>query len=348
MEKQTFETSRRGFLSIAGVALASAGGASVLAACGSSSSSSSAKPSTGSSKSLTAVKYQLSWLTTTEFAGSYLAKDKGYYAANGLDVTLLAGGPTTAVEPLVVAGKSLIGGSNADAVAKARSQGAKLKIFGARYQKNPFCILSKASNPIKSPEAMIGKKIGVAASNQTAFQALCKLNKIDISKITVVPVQFDPTPVAAGEVDGQVVYINDEPTILELKGIKVTTFLFADFGYDVYADVYEATEDTIAQQPELLVGFLKAERQGWQLDLDQPQVGTDLQLKLYGKKLGTDPKQAALINIAQQQLISTPTTKAKGLFYLDPAEITKNVAALGVAGIKTDASVFTSEILDKL
>jgi ABC-type nitrate/sulfonate/bicarbonate transport system substrate-binding protein len=349
MGQHGFQTSRRGFLGFAGAAITAAGTSSLLAACGSSSSSSSAQPSSGSSsKSLTAVKYQLSWLATTEFAGSYLAKEKGYYAANGLDMTIIPGGPTTAVEPLLVAGKSLIGGSNADAVAKARAQGAALKIFGARFQKNPFCVLSKAEKAIKSPQEMIGKKIGVAASNQTAFQALCKLNKIDISKITVVPVQFDPTPVASDEVDGQVVYVTDEPSILELKGIKTATFLFADYGYDVYADVYAATEDTISKKSDLLVGFLKAERQGWQLDLDQPQVGTDLQLKLYGKKLGTDPKQAAAINIAQQQLIVTDTTKSKGLFYLDPAEITKNVATLGVAGIKTDASVFTSEILDKL
>jgi ABC-type nitrate/sulfonate/bicarbonate transport system substrate-binding protein len=195
---------------------------------------------------------------------------------------------------------------------------------------------------------MVGKKIGVAAANQTAFSALCKINGVDISKITVVPVQFDPTPVANKEVDGQVVYVTDEPSILELKGIKTHTYLFADFKYDVYADCYVTTEENLATKTDLLVGFLKAERQGWQYDLDHPQEGTDLQLKLYGQKLGTDPKQAQAINIAQQQLILTPTTKEKGLFWIDDAEVEANVKTLAVAGIATTKDLFTTEVLEKL
>jgi ABC-type nitrate/sulfonate/bicarbonate transport system substrate-binding protein len=90
------------------------------------------------------ISYQLGWVTNTEFAGTYLAQTQGYDAANGLKVTILPGG-SDPVEPVVASGKALVGDSNADIVAAAVAAGAQLRIIGAKYQINPFCIISSAS-----------------------------------------------------------------------------------------------------------------------------------------------------------------------------------------------------------
>jgi ABC-type nitrate/sulfonate/bicarbonate transport system substrate-binding protein len=339
----------RGGMTVAGGALALGVAPSLLAACSKSSTTGTASPSATAGSKVSALTYQLSWLETSEFGGTYLALDRGYYKANRLDVSILPGGPNVTVAPVVASAKADIGSDNADSVARARLNGAPLKIIGARFQKNPFCIMSRADKPLTSPQQMVGKKIGVAQANQTAFDLLCKINNIDESKINVVPVQFDPTPVATGEVDGQIVFVINEPGQLKTKGVDTTNFLLADFGYNIFADVYSATDDTIAKKPEVLAEFLRAERKGWADDLADPTVGANASLNNYGKSLGNNAQQQLIESQALSGLMVTPTTTAKGLFYMDPADIAKNIATLKTAGIDISASdLFTDKILAML
>lgn len=334
----------RGGVRVAGgIALAGAA-PSLLAAC----SSSSKKASTAASSAQTTdLSYQLSWVPDVEFAGSYLAKDRGYYSKHGLDVGFRAGGASVSVEPVVTEGKALVGSSNADTVAEAVAQGAPLKIIGARFQVNPFCIISGASKPIDAPKDMYGKSIGVSSANEEAWKTFVALNKLDVSKITVVPVQDDPTPLAAGEVDGWMGYITDEPTQLSLKGFAVHTFLFADFGYKIFADIYEVTESSIATKKEELAAFLAAEREGWQADLSDPAAGVTA-AKPYFLKSGLTAAQQALENKAQLELISTPYTRAHGLFTMNPDDIAANISTMKVAGISASADLFDSSILEMI
>jgi ABC-type nitrate/sulfonate/bicarbonate transport system substrate-binding protein len=90
----------------------------------------------------TAVSLQLSWLHSSQFAGSYIALDRGWWSEAGLDVSLLPGGPNAPVEPPVVSGTALVGISAADYTAAAVEQGAPFKILGVAMQKNPFVIAS--------------------------------------------------------------------------------------------------------------------------------------------------------------------------------------------------------------
>lgn len=71
-------------------------------------------PSGARAANLGKVAYQFSWIKNFQFAGEYVADYKRYYAAEGIEVDLLAGGPTLSVEPVVVSGKALIGQVNAD------------------------------------------------------------------------------------------------------------------------------------------------------------------------------------------------------------------------------------------
>lgn len=201
----------RGGLGIGAMAL---GGSALLSGCSSGAGGTTAADGT------TAVNYQLSWLPTTEHSGSWIASDRGFYRDGGLTVNFLNGGPNTSPDTVVMSGKALVGGSNADVVSKAITQGADLTVFGTRFQKSPFSILSLADNPIRSPQEMVGRKIGVAAINETAFNLLLKINNIDPASVDVVPVQFDPSPVTNREVDGQVVFVINEPTSSKRRGSR--------------------------------------------------------------------------------------------------------------------------------
>lgn len=293
------------------------------------------------------MSYQLSWVKDTEFAGSFVAQAKGYYEAKGLSVDLLPGGASITPEPVVVSGKALVASSSADSTAQANAQGASLKIIGVRYQKNPFCIISLAKSPISTPEGLYGKKLGVSAANQVPWQTFVKVARLDASKIDIVPVQFDPTPLATGEVDAWMGFITNEPGQLEVKGVKVHSFLLADFGYAVFSDLYEVTEQTLATREKELVAFLSAEKKGWTWNTHNLSRGTAIAMR-YAKSSGLEESQQQLENSAQMALIWTAYTKTHGIFSMSPADIEANIRTLAVGGIKATPDMFSDKIVKQI
>jgi hypothetical protein len=125
----------------------------------------------------------------------------------------------------------------------------------------------------------------------------------------------------------------------------------SNFGYHVYADVYETSVSDIATHRAELVAFMKSEIQGWTSDISAPAAGTHLTVVRYEKKLGFSSKQQSLENKAQLKLIVTPYTKANGLFSMSPTDIAANIATLkfaqsqGVATYYTNPNLFDGSIL---
>jgi len=300
----------------------------------------SAQPAGAST--LETISFQLGWLTNTEFAGSYLAESRGYYTKAGLKVNILPGEGVD-VEGIVGAGKALVGDSNADTCSAAVAQGADLKIIGAKYQKNPFCIISSAKKPITGPKELMGKKVGVNAYNFTPWSTFLAVNGISRSQVTTVNEGYTagPEALADGRVDAWMGFVTNEVTVLELSGFPVHWFLIADYGYEVYADIYETTSKAIAEHKDELVEFMRAEREGWGYDVAHPAAGLDITMSTYGKKLGLSAKQQSLENSNQLALIDTPYTKTSGLFSMSPEGIAANLATLKLASSKKIGSYYT-------
>lgn len=347
-----------------GLAFLSLGGAGLLAACGSKSTPTVSSPTTAAAggsattpttaatttKSLGSANLQLDWIEDIEFAGSYIAKSNGYYTKAGLDVGLLAGGPSTSVEPIVVAGRALVGISGPDLTSAAINNGAKLTMIGAQMQKAPQAIMSLASKPINNPEGMIGKKIGVQAGNLTTFKAFLQTNNIPESKITVVPVQFDPSPLASGTVDGWYSFITNEPFLLAAKGVATKTFLLYDYGYRLYSGTYLCRTSSLSDPKERaqLVALMKGEIQGWEKAFADPTLASMLTVDVYGKANGLDIPTQTKELAAYQKIWQTPVTAAHGLLWMSPTDVAECVKTLGVGGIKSKTSYFTNEILQEV
>jgi ABC-type nitrate/sulfonate/bicarbonate transport system substrate-binding protein len=344
--------SRRRLLTAGGIA-ALAG--PVLAACSSSSSSTSssstsAAASTGT-PALGELSYQLSWIKNVEFAGSYIADTKGYYKAQGFSsVNLIAGGSSsTSAETVVSAGKALVGVSSPDITSAAIVKGAPIKIIGAQYQKNPFAIMSMAKTPIATPEDMYGKKIGVQVSNTSVWDTFIKAAKLDVSKINVVSVQFDPTPLTQGTVDGWFSFITNEPNELAVEGFKTTTFLLADYGYPLVSETYLAATDSISSNPEAVKGFLLGEIKGWKDNLADPALGATLTVNTYGKGLGLTISEQTLESKAENALIQNADTEKNGLFTVTDALIEQNIKTLAIGGTDITASeLFDLSLLEEI
>ncbi|MET9025185.1 MULTISPECIES: ABC transporter substrate-binding protein [unclassified Nocardia] len=330
---------RRSFLRYSAFAGAALGGAGALAACGGSSGDSPGGTTADGSK-YGGVAVQLSWLKNIEFAGEYFADSKGYFKEAGFgSVDLIAGGAaSTSVEAGLDTGKVWLGLSAPQTTAPAILEGLPAKIVATTYQKNPFAIVSSAAKPIKTPEDMKGRKIGVQDTNQLIFNALLTANGLKPGDVTVVPAQFDPTPLANGEVDGWVSYVTNEPITLAAKGFQNTHFLFADFNLPLVAETLTVAQSTIDKERDKLKAFLAAEIKGWKDAVADPAEAARLAVEVYGKDQKLDLAEQTKEAVAQNDLVVSADTATGGLLSMTDALIEQNIAALRAAKIDIKAA----------
>ena len=281
------------------------------------------------------LNVQLSWIKNSEFAGEFFAVENGYYTDAGFSSVNLVAGPA-ATEAEVLSGNALVGIANPISTAPIiLGENAPLKIIGTTYQKNPFTILSlKDGGNIATVQDLIGKRIGVQAGpNETLFDALLKANGIDASKVTKVPVQYDPAPLVNGEVDGFLAYVTNESFVVENEGYEVTNLLFADNGLPFVTESFVVTQDSIDNNRAALKAFLKATILGWKDSIADPNGGADLALNVYGADLGLNADKEYYQSKTQNEiLVQTDETAANGLFTISDAMIAQNLATLKAAG----------------
>ncbi|MGV9820171.1 ABC transporter substrate-binding protein [Nocardia xishanensis] len=329
---------RRSFLRYSALTGAALGGVGALAACGDDAGGSSSGSIQDGSRFGT-VAIQLSWIKNIEFAGEYFADSRGYFREAGFgSVNLMAGGAaSTSVEAGLDTGKVWLGLSAPQTTAPAILEGLPAKIVATTYQKNPFAIVSSAAKPINSPQDMKGRKIGVQDTNQLIFTALLAANGMKPGDVTIVPAQFDPTPLANGEVDGWVSYVTNEPITLAAKGFANAHFLFADFGLPLVAETLTVKQSTIDNERDKLKAFLAAEIRGWKDAVAAPAESARLAVEVYGKDLNLDPTEQTKEAVAQNDLVVSADTAANGLLTMTDALIEQNIAALRTAKIDIKA-----------
>ncbi len=341
----------------AALAAGVAASALLLGAC------SSATPSGDETASYGEISVQYSWIKNEEFAGEFAAYENGYYTEAGFSDVIGISGPDTGVAKLL-SGSVQVALSDAASIGAAiAEQDAPLKIIGATFQKNPFTILSLADGAnIATPQDLIGKTIGVQDSNASVFAALLNANGIDPGQVTVVPVDFDPTPLMNGEVDGFMAYLTNEAITVEMAGYPVTNLAYAENGVPYVAETYSVTDQYLAENKDLLTAFLIAEIKGWTDVFQQPTDETvTLITKYYNQAAqessegleavfgALDPAKTAAGLEAEKLLISTPETEANGLFTISDDLKNQTIASLAAAGWDLSADdLFDTTIIDEI
>ncbi len=333
------------------VAAVLAAAALTLAACGSDSSD-----DTESEDGVGDLTVQFSWIKNAEFAGEFIADDKGYYADAGFGKVNFLAGPV-AQEEIVATGKADFGLSNAVSTAAAIVNSKfPLKIVGTTYQKNPFSILSLADKGnIKTPQDLIGKKIGVQDPNLSLFKALLAANGIDEDEVEIVPNGFDVAPLEDKQIDGLVAYITNESLLVKGHGFDTVDLPFADNGLPFVAESVMTTDDMIKDNPEKVKAFLEAEIKGWKDACDGDagyEEGAKLAVDTYGKDIDPPLELDKEIAQAKQQcetLVNTDETAENGLFTISDQMIEDNLTSLKAAGIDITADqLFDLSLLDEL
>jgi len=359
MSTPASRTSRRKSVQLkAAAALLSVVAATTLAACGSDSEGGSSEEGFGT------ISMQYSWIKNEEFAGEFYAEDKGYYEEAGFDAVNGISGPDTGVAKLL-SGKVQVAINDAASVGSAiAEQEAPLKIIGATFQKNPFTILSlKDGGDIATPADLKGKKIGVQDSNVNVFKAILAANGLEEKKddITVVPVEFDPTPLMKGQVDGFMAYLTNESITVELAGHEVTNLPYAENGVPYVAETYTVTDQYLAENRDLLKALLTAEIKGWTETFKNPSDEVVKVVTTHYNKAASDsdgleasfgeldPVKTKRGLEESQKLISTPETEKNGLFTISEELQQQTVDSLAAAGWEVSAEdLFDTSIIDEI
>ncbi len=233
--------------------------------------------STHTPEELKPVKVRLKWLHQAQFAGNYIAKEKGFYEDNGLDVELLEGGVDHPAIPDVLSGNSDYGIAGADDLIVAVSEGKLVKAIAVIYKYSPVTYFS-IDESIKTPYDFIGKKIGIKTGTGTTYSYVSMINNLDIdrSRIEEIEIGDDLEELYEGKVDVWPGFRINEPKTAEEAGYEVYQVYPEDWGVSVYADVLFTTREKIDNNPDEVKAFVQSTLQGWDYVIENEQETIDI------------------------------------------------------------------------
>jgi NitT/TauT family transport system substrate-binding protein len=228
---------------------------------------------------LTPITVQLSWLHQAEFAGLYAADHEGYFAAEGLQVTFLEGGPQVDFIAPVVDGRAQFGMAQPADVVLARANGAAVRSIAVIYRRSPVVFFALADSGISRPQDFIGKKIRSAVTVDQTLQALMSRVGIRPDQYETVYLPSDVALFASGEAPVWAGFINVFALEVQRAGYKLNFIFPDDYGIHFYGDVLITTDELIARNPDLARRFLRAALKGWTYAVENPTAIGPMVLK---------------------------------------------------------------------
>jgi NitT/TauT family transport system substrate-binding protein len=204
------------------------------------------------------VNFQLDWYPAPEHGGEYQALVKNFYREAGLDVTIIAGGPSSYGIQKVATGRAEFSMGPCDDVIVAARRGAPLLIVGAHMEHNPQAIMVHDDSPVRTFRDLDGKSVMCIASS-TWIEYLQSHFGITFS---IVPSDYGLARFMGDKNFIQQCFITNEPYFTELHGVKARALLIADAGYDPYRVIF--TNRSFAREhPEAVRAFVAATARGW-------------------------------------------------------------------------------------
>ncbi len=224
--------------------------------------------SAGSASAQEKFTFALNWFAVGDHAAYWVALDKGYYKAKGLDVTLENSKGSGDSIAKVDTGRADAGLADAAVVIASKARGTTIKTVGMVFDKTPLNIFSLKSAALLKPRDLEGKTLGAPPGDaqRQMFPAFAKLTGIDASKVSWV--NLEPAAKIAALAEKRMNGVADYNTGLPLyekaagKG-NVAMLQWADFGFDLYSMSIMASEKTMKERPKALRDFLEASYMGW-------------------------------------------------------------------------------------
>jgi NitT/TauT family transport system substrate-binding protein len=304
----------------------------------------------GADKTPFKLTVQLDWVAEPEHGGFYQAAARGFFREEGLDVTLIPGGPGAQVMPSVATGKADIGQADSTNTLLQQAEGLPVIQFAAVFQDDPSGILVHADSPVRKFEDLKGKTI--IARPEWAF--LKFLEKKYALKFTIIPQNFSVAAFLGNKEALQQGYFIAEPYHITKAGGKMPRFLSTwDAGFRAYA-VLVTNRKFTREHPQELSAFMRAYVRGWRDYLEgDPKPAHEAMKK--ANPSNTDEFMAFSREAIQREKIVTGRDADGGpqkIGRLETARFATQIAQLEELGILrkgklTPATTMTTEFLPK-
>ena len=225
------------------------------------------------------VTIQLNWVPEPEFGGLYEAERIGAFAAEGLAVEILAGGPGVPAPQLAASGKVDLAVVSGDQLLTLGAVGGDLVAVYAIYQLDPFGVMVHASNPIASMEELWRSRSTVACETNLAWVAMLN-GKYGGKDLAFIPYSGNVAQFAADPTLAQQCFITAEPVTLELQGTPVKVFPTRDSGFNPYNGVLAARRSFVEEEAETVDRLVRAMQKGWESYLADPRPANEIMARL--------------------------------------------------------------------
>src|SRR5437868_136026 len=239
----------------------------------------------GSASAEEKFTFALNWFAVGDHAAYWVALDKGYYKAKGLDVAMENSKGSGDSIAKVDTGRSDVGLADAAVVIASISRGTKIKDVGMVFDKTPLNIFSRKEAAVTDPKQLVGKTIAAPPGDgqRQVWPAFAKLVGIDPNSVTWVNVEPSAKIAALAEkrVDTVADYLTGMPLYEKAIGDgQVVQMPWAEFGFDMYSMSIMASEKMMKDRGKALRGFLEASYMGWRDVMADPKAAMVIYKKM--------------------------------------------------------------------
>ncbi|MBU0492648.1 MAG: ABC transporter substrate-binding protein [Chloroflexi bacterium] len=297
------------------------------------------------------VSLQLQWVTQAQFAGYYVALDKGWYREEGIDLTIMPGGPDITPVDLVSAGTRDFGTTLLADLTVSVQKGTPVVSIGQIQQKNGLLLIAKKTSGVTGPQDFKGKRVGVwLGSWQAQFDALIAQAGIPPNDFDLVAQGWSMDPFLAGELDVASAMIYNEYHVVLESGVKtedMNVIDYANYGLDFPGDTLFTSRKMVEQKPDLCVRMLRASLRGWQYAIDHPAEAADIVLKYDESKVQTREHQLSMM----VEIAKLVQMEGRSLGRTDEAAIKRTIDTLLqykiLSGPVESTNVYTNDFWDQ-
>lgn len=292
----------------------------------------------GAASAAEKIKFTLDWKFEGPAAPFILAADKGYFGAEGIDVTIDSGNGSAGAVTRVASGAYDIGMADLNSLVEFNASNADraMKAFFVVYDAPPFSLFTLGKSGISSPKDLEGKTLGapVFDAPRKLFPAFAKATGIDASKVkweSMDPPLREPMLVR-GQVDAISGFFFTSLLNLRSQGVRpedIKIFRYVDHGMAFYGNGLIASPALMQKNPQLLTGFARAVVKGWRDALKDPQAAIEALKKrdpLINPALELDR-----LKMAMGDNVLTADVKAAGMGAIKKERMAKAIDQLSVA-----------------
>jgi NitT/TauT family transport system substrate-binding protein len=281
------------------------------------------------------LKLVLNWKYQGPQGLFFLAEDRGYFKAEGIDVTFDQGSGSGAAPILVANGTYDAGFGDINALielAGKKPEDAPIAVY-VMYNQPPFTVAVKAESPIRSPKDFEGRTLGGAAGDGALklFPALCKIARIDCAKVKITNMQpnLREQMLMQGQVDGVFGYVNTIRFSARLIGVEdkqIRYVNYGDYGMDLYSNGIIVSKRLVKEKPEVVKGLVRAINKGVADMLKEPDAAVASVAKR--EPLIKIPVERERLDATVRDEMNHPEVATIGLGNVDTARLKRSIDIL--------------------